>query len=111
MPHQFTNTSLALFGTKDISLLYLDPYNNSFGEKNWLVISSVICFTICCIFSICLMIGIVVFGSFSQNAGNRSFLDRVRIKCKRKIPSTSHHNLLFSTNLNHEHFLAFKKWV
>ena len=101
LQYQFTNTSLALLGTKNISLLYLDPYNNSFGEKNWLIILSVILFTICCIFSIFLMIGIVAFGCFSQNAGNRLFLDRVRIKCKIKIPSTPHHNPLLNTNRNH----------
>ena len=83
LQYQLTNTSLALLGTKNISLLYLDPYNNSFGEKNWLIILSVIFSTICCIFSIYLMIGIVIFGSFSQNAGNRLFLDKVRIKCKK----------------------------
>ena len=82
--YQFKNTSLAIFQTKMILLLYSDPYNNTFGEKNWLVILFVIFSTICCIVSIYLMIGIVIFGSFSGNI-NRTFLDRVSKKCWKKI--------------------------
>ena len=79
--YQFTNTSLAIFPTKMFSLLYSDPYNNTFGEKNWLVILFVIFSTICCIVSIYLMIGIVIFGSFSCNI-NRTFIDRVSKQIK-----------------------------
>jgi hypothetical protein len=81
--YQVTNTSLAIFRTKMLTLLYSDPYNNTFGEKNWLVILFVIFSTICCIVSIYLMIGIVIFGSFSGNI-NRTFLDRVSKKCRKK---------------------------
>ena len=76
--YQYKNTSLAIF-----LLLYSDPYNNTFGEKNWLIILFVIFSTICCIVSIYLMIGIVMFGSFSGNI-NRTFLDRVSKKCRKK---------------------------
>ena len=55
------NVSLASFNTKTIKLVYLDPYNNTFGEEDWFV---VFCTAILCILSIvliCSMLGIVVF--------------------------------------------------
>ena len=56
-----TNVSIASFNTTTIKLVFLDPYNNTFGEEDWFV---VFCTAILCIFSIvliCAMLGIVMF--------------------------------------------------
>ena len=55
------NISLASFQLQSLKLLYLDPYNNTFGEGDWFV---VFCTSILCLFSIILiflMLGIVMF--------------------------------------------------
>ena len=31
------NITLAIFGMLDLKLSFLDPYNNTFGEQNWIV--------------------------------------------------------------------------
>ena len=56
-----TNISLVSFNTTTIKIVYLDPYNNTFGEEDWFV---VFCTAILCISSIvliCAMLGIVMF--------------------------------------------------
>ena len=63
---------------ENVTLLYLDPYNNTFGEHDWLVIATMAIFTICCIISLGLMIGIVLFERFGPNSGHRVFIDMVR---------------------------------
>ena len=72
-----TNISLASFRLPSIKLLYLDPYNNTFGEEDWFV---VLCAVIICILSIILMfsmLGIVMFVKYGIDNENRTLLDEV----------------------------------
>ena len=72
-----TNISLASFQLPSISLLYLDPYNNTFGEKDWLI---VFCTAILCILSIVLiflMLGIVMFVKYGIDTENRKLFDEL----------------------------------
>ena len=72
------NVSLASFNTKTIKLVYLDPYNNTFGEEDWFV---VFCTAILCILSIILMfsmLGIVMFVQYGiEDTENRKLLDEL----------------------------------
>ena len=71
------NVSLASFQTPSIKLLYLDPYNNTFGEEDWFV---VFCTAILCIISIVLMfsmLGIVMFVNYGIDTENRTLLDEL----------------------------------
>ena len=64
------NVSLASFQTPSIKLLYLDPYNNTFGEEDWIVL---FCTAILCILSIFLifsMLGIVMFVKYGISKEN-----------------------------------------
>ena len=64
------NVSLASFQFRSITLLYLDPYNNTFGEEDWFV---VFCTAILCILSIVLilsMLGIVMFVKYGISKEN-----------------------------------------
>ena len=72
-----TNISLASFQLPSLKLLYLDPYNNTFGEKDWIVL---FCTAILCILTIILifsMLGIVMFvkyGISEENPGTKIWL-------------------------------------
>ena len=71
------NVSLASFNLTSIKLVYLDPYNNTFGEEDWFV---VFCTAIICILSIVLiflMFGIVMFVKHGIDNGNRKLLDEL----------------------------------
>ena len=64
------NVSLASFNTTTIKLVFLDPYNNTFGEEDWFV---VFCTAILCILSIVLiflMLGIVMFVKYGIDTEN-----------------------------------------
>ena len=71
------NISLTSFLLPNVTLLYLDPYNNTFGEEDWFV---VFCTAILCILSIVLilsMLGIVMFvkyGISEENPGTNIWL-------------------------------------
>ena len=72
-----TNISLAPFQLPSIKLLYLDPYNNTFGEEDWFV---VLCAVIICILSIILMfsmLGIVMFVKYGIDTENQTLLDEL----------------------------------
>ena len=69
-----TNISLASFQLPCLRLLFLDPYNNTFGEKDWIVL---FCTAILCIFSFILifsMLGIVMFVKYGIDKENRIWL-------------------------------------
>ena len=72
------NISLASFQLPNITLLYLDPYNNTFGEEDWFV---VFCTAILCILSIIVMfsmLGIVMFVKYGiEDSENRKLLDEL----------------------------------
>ena len=72
------NVSLASFNTTTIKLVFLDPYNNTFGEEDWFV---VFCTAILCILSIILMfsmLGIVMFVQYGiEDTENRKLLDEL----------------------------------
>ena len=71
------NVSLASFNLTSIKLVYLDPYNNTFGEEDWFV---VFCTAIICILSIVLiflMFGIVMFVKHGIDTENRKLLDEL----------------------------------
>ena len=73
-----TNISLASFQLPSIKLLYLDPYNNTLGEKDWFV---VFCTAILCILSIvliCSMLGIVMFVKYGiEDTEHPKLLDEI----------------------------------
>ena len=56
-----SNFSLALFQLPDLNLVYLDPYNNTFGETSWVIVVLVMIICIFVIFAILLQFGIVLF--------------------------------------------------
>ena len=72
------NVSLASFNTTTIKLVFLDPYNNTFGEEDWFV---VFCTAIICILSIIVMfsmLGIVMFVKYGiEDSENRKLLDEL----------------------------------
>ena len=71
------NVSLASFNTTTIKLVYLDPYNNTFGEEDWFV---VFCTAILCILSIIWtfsMLGILMFVNYGIDVENRKLLDEL----------------------------------
>ena len=71
------NVSLASFNTTTINLVYLDPYNNTFGEEDWFV---VFCTAILCILSIIWtfsMLGILMFVNYGIDIENRKLLDEL----------------------------------
>ena len=69
------NTSLVSFQIPNATLLYLDPYNNTLGEKNQFIVFYVIIFCIICICAIYLMFGIIMFEKYGLNPDNRRLLD------------------------------------
>ena len=72
------NISLASFLLPNVTLLYLEPYNNTFGEEDWFV---VFCTAIICILSIIVMfsmLGIVMFVKYGiEDSENRKLLDEL----------------------------------
>ena len=72
-----TNISLASFKLPSIKLLYLDPYNNTFGEEDWFVLLFI---AVLCILSVILtisMLGIVTFVNYGIDTENRKLLDEL----------------------------------
>ena len=69
------NTSLASFQVPNGTLLYLDPYNNTLGEKNQFIVFYVIILSISCICAVYLMFGVIMFEKYGLNPDNRSLLD------------------------------------
>ena len=78
MFHITINVSMAFFQLPNLTLLYPDPYNNTFGEDDWFV---VFCTTILFILSIFLtfaMLGIVMFVKYGiEDTENRKLLDEL----------------------------------
>ena len=72
-----TNISLASFQLPSIKLLYLDPYNNTFGEKDWFVVFWVAILCILSIILIFFMLGIVMFVNYGIETENRKLLDEL----------------------------------
>ena len=71
------NVSIASFNLTSIRLVYLDPYNNTFGEGDWLI---VFCTAILCILSIVLilsMLGIVMFVNYGIDPEDHKLLDEL----------------------------------
>ena len=72
-----TNISLASFQLPSLKLLYLDPYNNTFGEENWFVVFWVAILCILSMFVTLLMLGIVMFVNYGIETENRKLLDEL----------------------------------
>ena len=72
-----TNISLASFQLPSIQLLYLDPYNNTFGEEDWFVLLWVAILCILGVILIFLMLGIVMFVNYGIETENRKLLDEL----------------------------------
>ena len=72
-----TNISLASLQLPSIKLLYLDPYNNTFGEEDWFVVFWVAILCILSIILIFLMLGIVMFVNYGIETENRKLLDEL----------------------------------
>ena len=71
------NVSLASFNTTTIKLVYLDPYNNTFGEEDGFVVFWVAILCILSIILIFLMLGIVMFVNYGIETENRTLLDEL----------------------------------
>ena len=72
------NVSLASFQLPNITLLYLDPYNNTFGEEDWFVVFCTAMLSIISIFLTFLMLGIVMFVKYGiEDTENRKLLDEL----------------------------------
>ena len=72
------NISLASFQLPSIQLLYLDPYNNTFGEEDWFVVFCTAILSILSTFLMFLMLGIVMFVKYGiGNTENRKLLDEL----------------------------------
>ena len=69
------NVSLASFQIPEVQLLYLDPYNNTLGEANWMIVFLVFIICICSICVIFASCGIVMFEKYGLNPDNRKLLD------------------------------------
>ena len=67
-----------MFCNPNVTLLSLDPYNNTFGEKNWLIILLVVFSCLYCTFGMVLAFGIILFEKYGLNPGNRQLVDTVR---------------------------------
>ena len=73
-----TNISLASFNTTTIKLVYLDPYNNTFGEEDWFVVFSTAILCILSIVLICSMLGIVMFVKYGiEDTEHPKLLDEI----------------------------------
>ena len=70
-----SNTSLATFPNPEVKLLYLDPYNNTFGENNWVIVILTMAFCVLNIFAKFLGLGIMVYEKHGHVPGNRKLLD------------------------------------
>ena len=66
-----TNISLASFQLPCLKLLFLDPYNNTFGEKEWIVLFCTAVLSILSIILIFSMLGIVMFVKYGIDKENR----------------------------------------
>ena len=72
------NVSLASFQLPNVTLLYLDPYNNTFGEEDWFVVFCTAILSILSTFLMFLMLGIVMFVKYGiENTENRKLLDEL----------------------------------
>ena len=72
------NISLASFQLPNITLLYLDPYNNTFGEEDWFVVFCTSMLFILSIFLTFAMLGIVMFVKYGiEDTENRKLLDEL----------------------------------
>ena len=69
--------SLAYFQMPNLTLPYLDPYNNTFGENSWFIILMVILVNIVSIIAIFLMLKMILFEKSCSNSGNYKLLDRL----------------------------------
>ena len=73
-----TNISLASFQLPSLKLLYLDPYNNTFGEENWFVVFCTAILFILSIVLICAMLGIVMFVKYGiEDTEHPKLLDEI----------------------------------
>ena len=70
--------SLARFCNCNVTLLFLDPYNNTFGEQSMPIILLVVFSCLLCTFGMFLALGIVLFEKNGLNPGNRQLVDMVR---------------------------------
>ena len=78
MEVQPSNDSLARFQMTNLTLSSLDPYNNTLGEENWLIILLVSFSCLYCTFGMFLAFGIILYEKYGLNPGNRQVVDMVR---------------------------------
>ena len=76
------NVSLASFNLTTIKLVYLDPYNNTFGEEDGFVVLFVAVLCVLSIVLICSMLGIVVFVKYGiEDTEHPKLLGTTHFKC------------------------------
>ena len=44
------NNSLAILGMDDVNVTYLDPYYNTLGENNWIIVCLILLLSLCILF-------------------------------------------------------------
>ena len=72
------NVSLASFNLTTIKLVYLDPYNNTFGEEDRFAVLFVAVLCILSIVLICSMLGIVMFVKYGiEDTEHPKLLDEI----------------------------------
>ena len=72
------NVSMASFQLPNLTLLYPDPYNNTFGEDDWFVVFCTAILFILSIFLTFAMLGIVMFVKYGiEDTENRKLLDEL----------------------------------
>ena len=78
MFHITINVSMASFQLPNLTLLYPDPYNNTFGEDDWFVVFCTAILFILSIFLTFAMLGIVMFVKYGiEDTENRKLLDEL----------------------------------
>ena len=78
MFHITINVSMAFFQLPNLTLLYPDPYNNTFGEDDWFVVFCTAILFILSIFLTFAMLGIVMFVKYGiEDTENRKLLDEL----------------------------------
>ena len=71
------NDSLANFGFPELKLIYHNPYNNSLGENNRIIIALVVLFCLIILFSILLKIGLLKYAKYSFDNNKLNVIDMI----------------------------------
>ena len=71
------NNSLANFDLPELKLIYHNPYNNSLGENNQIIIALVVLFCLIILFFILLKIGLLKYAKYSFDNNKLNVIDMI----------------------------------